>query len=115
MASSADRDQLDVMNVVGLLLQDSYVIDNKGQAWRVLDIPYAQVKAAEDQYLSGTITMEDLFTRMISCWKSKTSGNQNDLCDILNENGFKTSAGYLIIITFRVASCTLRFSLFTKY
>jgi hypothetical protein len=94
MASASDCDQLDVQKVVGLLMQDSYVIDNRGQAWKVLDIPYSQVKAAEDQYRSGTITIEDLFTKMISAWKSKTSGSQKDLCDILNENGFGTSAGW---------------------
>jgi hypothetical protein len=107
MASASDCEQLDVHEVVGLLMQDSYVIDNKGQAWRILDIPYSQVKAAEDQYRSGAITIEDLFTKMISCWKSKTSGSQKDLSDILNENGFGTSAGWLKTI-FALALCVSR-------
>jgi hypothetical protein len=93
-AGASDFDQLDGQKVVGLLMQDCTVIDNKGQAWRILDIQYAQVKAAKDQYRSGAITIDDLFTKMISSWKSKTSGSQKDLCDILNENGFGTSAGW---------------------
>jgi hypothetical protein len=93
MASASGCDQLDMQEAVRLLLQDCTVIDNRGHVWRILDIPYAEVKAAEDLCRCGTITIRDLFTNMISSWKSKTNGSWKDLCDILNENGFKTSAG----------------------
>jgi hypothetical protein len=108
MASTSDCDRFDVQKVVRLLSQDCTVIDNKGHVWRILDIPYAQVKAAEDQYRCGTITIEDLFVKLISSWKSKTNGSEKELRDILNQNGFKTSAGSSKIITFRMAYFTIR-------
>jgi hypothetical protein len=93
MASASDYDQFDVQKVVQVLIMDPHLLINKGQLWGILDIPCADVKTAEDQYGSGRITIHDLFTRMISSWKSKTNGSPKDLCDILNANGFKTSAG----------------------
>jgi hypothetical protein len=93
MASASECDQLDVQKVVRLLLKDRYLIDNRGLLWEILDIPYADVKAAEDQYRADLITLYGLFTKNMHTWKSKTSGSLKDLWEILSKNGFKTSAG----------------------
>jgi hypothetical protein len=92
MASASGSDQFDVQKVVQVLTKDTYLMEHKSRLWWGLGIPPADVKAAEDQYRRDG-TMGDLFTRMISSWKSKTNGSQKDLCDILNENEFQMSAG----------------------
>jgi hypothetical protein len=63
MASTWDCDPLDEKKVVRLLLQDCTMIDSGGQVWRILDIPTAQVKKAEDQCRSGRISIDDLFIK----------------------------------------------------
>jgi hypothetical protein len=74
-------------------LEDPYLIDERGKVWIILEIPYAVVKEAEEQYRRGVITSHGLFTKMINAWKSITKGNPEELCDILEGNGFKLSAG----------------------
>jgi hypothetical protein len=93
MASASDPDQLDVQKIVHVLVSDAHLLINKGLLWGILEIPCAEVITAEDQYGSGRITIRDLFTRMISSWRSKTNGSRKDICDILNANGFKTAGG----------------------
>jgi hypothetical protein len=93
MASASDSDQFDVEKIVQVLVDDPHLLFNRGQLWGGLGIPLADVKQAEDRCRCSTITIHDLFTRMISSWKSKTNGSQKDLCNILSANGFKRSAG----------------------
>jgi hypothetical protein len=93
MASTLGCDQLDVQKVVRLLLEDRYLIDNRDRLWQILDLSYGDVKAAEDQYRAGLITLCGLFTKNIHTWKSKKNGSMKDLCKILIKDGFKTSAG----------------------
>jgi hypothetical protein len=88
-----DRDQLDVPMVVRILLKDRYVIDNKRKLWEILDIPYADIKAAEGHCSTDVSTIEDLFTRMLHIWVSRTNGSLMDLISVLNDNGFTRSAG----------------------
>jgi hypothetical protein len=91
--NSSGYDQVDVKRIVRVLLQDTYLIDSRGKVWMILDIPHADCKMSEDKYRTGLITINDLFIRMISCWISKTNGNLKELRDILDENGFRMSAG----------------------
>jgi hypothetical protein len=95
MASAPEQDRLELQRVVQVLLQDRILIDKKSEVWEILVIPYADVKEAEDQYRCGLITIRSLFTKMISTWKSQTNRSSMDLCTILNDYGFKLSAGKL--------------------
>jgi hypothetical protein len=95
MASAWENDQLNLQMIVRVLLRERILIDRNSQLWEILTISYADIKTAEDQYRAGLINIGDLFTKMISSWKSKTNGSPKDLYDILIENGFKTAAGKL--------------------
>jgi hypothetical protein len=107
MATAPDCDQLDVQKVVEVLTKDAHLINHKSRLWRILNISPADVKAAEDQCSFGIITIEDLLTKMMSAWKSKTNGTPKHLCDILNANEFTLSADELTIITFHIPRCTI--------
>jgi hypothetical protein len=93
MSRASDHDQLDLHRTVGVLVQDHILIDKRRQLREILDVPYGDFKAADDQYLLSIITINDLFTEMISSWKSRKNGSTKDLCDILEENGFQLAAG----------------------
>jgi hypothetical protein len=114
MSSATESDKLDVQKVVRLLLKNPYLIGNRGRLWDILDIPCAEVISAEEKYRADLITMYGLFTKIINIWKSNTSGTPEELCAILIENQFKTSAGNLKIFEFHIADCAVRYFPFLR-